>query len=422
MNKFYFCFFLFIFLTVSIKSQSIKTTYEKKVEEINTEAFKSIGVSESLISQAKKNNDWEIVLKSNEFFNITRNSNKENLKIWLLAYSEALKEAEKLKNSNDFEKDKLKKDKRQAEITEKEYINSDENILKNSIANEYEKWLKKGEFEKLNDWETRINSEFEKEFYDICRKKFEERININNAYNYEIRLEPYDSEKEIFPIKILKRISSNSSKFVKGHIDVPINKAEKFKEYIDKKMSFNISSTEWRFNDHNIFPQKTNIEVLGDDYSLYTNTENLDNTTLLYSDLKLSRAINKEIYFNFNQYNKSILEKERLKKETEKELEEKEQLNQNAEFPSGMNGFRKKLIDNIDSSSFEFTGKITTTLSFTIDENGELKNIQATGNNQSFNDEAIRVVKSIITKWKPARKDGKTIESSFSTTLTLNAQ
>lgn len=103
------------------------------------------------------------------------------------------------------------------------------------------------------------------------------------------------------------------------------------------------------------------------------------------------------------------------------QIEEKEQLNQNAEFPSGVNGFRQRLIANIDFDLFEFIGKITTTLSFTIDENGDLKNIKAIGNNQYFNEEVVRVVKSIKTKWKPAKKDGKVIESTFSAPLTVNS-
>lgn len=420
MNKFYFCFFLLIFLTA--QSQNLKTPYEIKVDEISTKAFKTIGVSESLILKAKKNNDWEIVLKSNEFFNITRNSNQENLKIWVLAYSSALKEAEKLKNSKDFEKDKLKKDKKKTEIAEREYINSDENILKNSISNDFQKWLKKGEFEKQNDWEIRINSEYEKAFNEICRENFEERININNLYNYEIRLDSYDSEKEIFPIKILKRISSNSSKFVTGSVNVPINKAEKFKEYIGKKISFNILETEWRFDDHNLFPQKTNIEVLGDNYTIDSNTENSDNTTISSSNLKLENTSNREMVFNFNNFNKLIIEKEASKKEVQKIEEEKKELNQNPEFPGGISSFRRKMMANIDTEIINFEGKITTILHFTVDINGELKNIEAIGNNQTFNDEAVKTVKSIKTKWIPAKKNGIVIESTLSIPLSMSNQ
>lgn len=100
--------------------------------------------------------------------------------------------------------------------------------------------------------------------------------------------------------------------------------------------------------------------------------------------------------------------------------EEKKEVNSLAEFTGG--NFRERLSNNLDVSSIDFQGKITTTVSFTVDEDGNLKNVKAIGNNEEFNAEVIRTVKSIRTKWIPARKDGKPIESTFSTNLTLNSQ
>ena len=430
MNKFYFCFFLFICLSAQIKSQSLKTPYEKKVDEISTKAFKTIGVSESLISQAKKNNDWEIVLKSNEFFDITRNSNKESLKIWVISYSATLKEAEKLKNSEDIAKDKVKllekqkleeQKRKKNEITQKEenFKFSDYSIVRKIVTENLNEWTKKSEFEKIENWKNRIEKKTDSTFQKFCYNVFVDRIN----FLYKVELGKYDAENEIFPFKLEKPFNGS---FVKGKVKVPLKLAENFKNQINHKDNFEKLASEWRFADNNLFPTVFTISVNDENYNFITEIADLqDNTNISLTEIQYENKPENNFIFNFNKENEIAFERIKNKKlQVLQEKDEKEKLNTNADFPGGISRLRMIISENMDLSSIEgdIKGTVTAKINFIIDVNGNIKNIEASGNNKAFNDEAIRTIKSIKTKWLPAKKDGIPVESSFSYPMSATFQ
>lgn len=104
-------------------------------------------------------------------------------------------------------------------------------------------------------------------------------------------------------------------------------------------------------------------------------------------------------------------------------------------FPDGgINGFRQLVASkfNIDKVNpyqhlpIEYVKKIQqmilqnkstpdiqlmTTVKFIVEPDGSLSNISAKGENQSFNEEIERAVKSIQTKWIPSEANGKKIRS-----------
>ena len=105
------------------------------------------------------------------------------------------------------------------------------------------------------------------------------------------------------------------------------------------------------------------------------------------------------------------------------------------DFPDGgINGFRQLVVSkfNIDKVNpyqhlpIEYVKKIQqmilqnkptpdiqlmTTVKFIVEPDGSLSNISAKGENQSFNKEIERAVKSIQTKWIPSEANGKKIRS-----------
>ena len=101
------------------------------------------------------------------------------------------------------------------------------------------------------------------------------------------------------------------------------------------------------------------------------------------------------------------------------------------DFPEGgVNGFRHLVASIIDPNKIneyehlpmEVQEKIkknnaapdiilTATLTFTVELDGTLSRISAKGENQSFNREIERAVKSIQTKWIPREANGKKIRS-----------
>ncbi|MCD1115623.1 M56 family metallopeptidase [Chryseobacterium turcicum] len=93
-----------------------------------------------------------------------------------------------------------------------------------------------------------------------------------------------------------------------------------------------------------------------------------------------------------------------------------------AEFPGGINELRKKLSYNFDTSSLQGNSElIRTDIFMTIDENGKAININAIGQNEKFNNEAVRVAKLLNENvtWVPAKKDGEPVRYQYKLPLAM---
>lgn len=94
-----------------------------------------------------------------------------------------------------------------------------------------------------------------------------------------------------------------------------------------------------------------------------------------------------------------------------------------AEFPGGANKLRSLVAANFDGSVFKGDeGTVKTTITFVVDENGKVRDIKASGENEKFNSEAHRVTKlaNQDVTWKPAIVDGKTVAYQYKLPLTMN--
>lgn len=93
-----------------------------------------------------------------------------------------------------------------------------------------------------------------------------------------------------------------------------------------------------------------------------------------------------------------------------------------AEFSSGgLNGFRSKVADSFDTSAMNGDeGTLKTEVTFVVEKDGSISQVKATGSNSDFNREAERTVKSIRTKWTPAKIAGQPVRSRFRLPLTMN--
>ena len=126
-----------------------------------------------------------------------------------------------------------------------------------------------------------------------------------------------------------------------------------------------------------------------------------------------------------------VCAQEKSKSQPTKEIEKVRDSDVDVDFPEGGTyGFQRLLISIIDPNkineyehlSMEVQEKIkktnaapditlTANLAFTIERDGTMSNISAKGENQSFNREIERAVKSIQAKWIPAEIKGKKIKS-----------
>ena len=108
-----------------------------------------------------------------------------------------------------------------------------------------------------------------------------------------------------------------------------------------------------------------------------------------------------------------------------------------AVFPDGgVNGFRNLLASKVNTNKineYENLPKeevkkikklisqkkpiskttISSVLTFTVEPDGTISDISAKGENQSFNEEIERAVKSIQTKWIPAEVKGEKVRSKY---------
>jgi hypothetical protein len=222
-------------------SQS-KTPYEKKVDQIMTEMCEVIGVENSLIQMALKLNDWDIVRTSQDFAFKCKMMDKNELLVVVMATEQKLKEAEKLKNDIDRKKDADKKakeekekrleeekaliekqaiedKKRQEELRAQEeialrrqnekiqqeeqakinrYNNSHYVDIVNKVSLDFNKWLNKGEFEKTEDYNLRMNNS-EYVFDSICNQIITQKREW--GYSSYLYLGTYNPDLEIFPVR-----------------------------------------------------------------------------------------------------------------------------------------------------------------------------------------------------------------------------
>jgi protein TonB len=96
------------------------------------------------------------------------------------------------------------------------------------------------------------------------------------------------------------------------------------------------------------------------------------------------------------------------------------EVEQTAEFPGGINAFRKKVSENFDSSAIEGAdGVVKGEVTFVVERDGSITDIKVNGKNSDFNSEAVRTVKSIKNKWAPAKINGQSVRYRYRLPLAM---
>ncbi|MCY0978369.1 energy transducer TonB [Chryseobacterium wangxinyae] len=96
-------------------------------------------------------------------------------------------------------------------------------------------------------------------------------------------------------------------------------------------------------------------------------------------------------------------------------------VDQAPEFPGGVNAFRLKVSNSFNSSKMKGNeGTVKTEVTFIVERDGSITDVKAGGNNEDFNNEAIRSVNSIKNKWTPAKINGQSVRCIFRLPLTMN--
>lgn len=97
---------------------------------------------------------------------------------------------------------------------------------------------------------------------------------------------------------------------------------------------------------------------------------------------------------------------------------------QQAEFPGGLNAFRSKIMSGFDTEGLADSGggEIKSSVVFVVERDGSISDVKATGSNSAMNAEAVRTVKSIKTKWTPAKINGQNVRSYYRLPLTMRIE
>ena len=125
-------------------------------------------------------------------------------------------------------------------------------------------------------------------------------------------------------------------------------------------------------------------------------------------------------------------EEEVVYKDTDEVDKDVDKIDKEAVFPEGgIDGFRNLLASKVDADKIDeyedaersirlifrknpfSQTTISSVLTFTVEPDGTMSDISAKGENQSFNEEIERAVKSIQTKWIPAEVKGEKVRSKY---------
>lgn len=93
-----------------------------------------------------------------------------------------------------------------------------------------------------------------------------------------------------------------------------------------------------------------------------------------------------------------------------------------AEFPGGGNLLRKLVSGNFNGSLLSGNeGSLKSVITFIVDENGKVKDVKTSGENEKFNNEAYRATKlaneNVV--WKPATLNGKPVAYQYKIPLSM---
>ena len=93
------------------------------------------------------------------------------------------------------------------------------------------------------------------------------------------------------------------------------------------------------------------------------------------------------------------------------------------EFPGGINKFYSYVGNNFEKPEIENTSSIRVFVSFVIEKDGSMTDIQVKKDpGYGLGKEAIRVLKSLKTKWSPGMIDGKTVRTAYNLPITIKME
>jgi hypothetical protein len=96
-------------------------------------------------------------------------------------------------------------------------------------------------------------------------------------------------------------------------------------------------------------------------------------------------------------------------------------VDQTAEFPGGVSAFRNQVSSKFDGSAMKGDeGAVKTEVTFIVEKDGSVSEVKANGRNQDFNNEAVRTINTIKSRWSPAKINSIPVRYKYRLPLTMN--
>jgi protein TonB len=96
------------------------------------------------------------------------------------------------------------------------------------------------------------------------------------------------------------------------------------------------------------------------------------------------------------------------------------ELDKNPEFPGGIKVFLNYVGKNFKTPEIELEKTVKIYVSFVVEKDGSMSDIEVKRDpGYGLGDEAIRVLKSLKTKWEPGKKDGKAVRAYYNLPITV---
>lgn len=294
------------------------TEYDKKCYAITAEFLKTLGVDNSIINKCKNLNDLSYVMA---LALLQKKADRIDVSYKVDAFERSINAAEKFKTGVDFKRDKEKEDEKKRLIkidTEKilakkkieeektrelkkveDFKNSDYFILRSQIVSEFEQWYKKEEFEKTENYLTRLGSFSKQTFDSICFEKTLERLTkINLQKQIKITLEKYNADLEMFQISInLNKLKWSDT------LRIHLKDAEKFKtNFLYYRLLIN--NEDLYFIENNLCPKQLTFQLDNFEKLIKLPKPNIETKEISFNaeDMKLKDIPSKELLFDYKNY------------------------------------------------------------------------------------------------------------------------
>ncbi len=297
----------------SFAQQHTQTAYEKKVNEIENRYTQKI-----------------IQIK-------LRGGGPSDFRLLKYRMEKELKRAERLKTKVDFQREKKKKLEEARRKAQEKFEQSDYGQILKEVKSSFEKWNKKGEFEKKEDWLNRLENETQNAFDKICieeiRKLANNRIILNNN-SWSCELSDYNTEKEIFHISL----SAWKLKW-DTILKIPISEAKKFKDsfswYIEDYYDVGILQNA-------LFPSYFTIHTSSKEYKIQTIQKGVPELIVSFDKLNIKNKFLKGYEFNYS----DAIKKMKIEEERRAEEKEEKRISYNNRLDSLFNTYNDKLLNN----------------------------------------------------------------------------